>query len=336
MSRWFLVATRSGVYSFDSSAPGAPLAAREVGLEDEWVWVSCAGGVPGRAYVGTKTGGAFITQDSGTTWAPLAGGAIPAEYVRGLAVPDGEPDLVYVGTEPAGVWRHDMRSGDLVARPMDSAKTFPTWSFPDPPHIAHVKDLTVAPGSTSSIFAAVEVGGVLRSDDGGETWSELLDGIDTDAHFLAIDRHVDGRVFCATGKSVYISEDRGDHWKAISEPLSRYYTSLLTLHPSIPDLIYVAATDGPPPEWFSRDTGADAKLFISEDGGRSFVEVEGGLPELSTVPYTSLIVDPDDRDVLYLAAGDGTIRVSRDVGRNWEILHSGLPPIQHLTLSVPA
>lgn len=332
MRKWFLVATRAGVHSFTADAPGGPLTSSAVALEDQWVWVSCDGHADGRAYVGTRTNGAFVTEDGGKQWEPLAGGQIPAQYVRGLAVPAGEPDVVYVGTEPAGVWRHDLRSGELLARPMEGVKTFPTWSFPDPPHIAHVKDLTVDPRSDSSIFAAVEVGGVLRSDDGGATWAELLDGIDTDAHFLAIDPHVEGRIFCATGKSVYISTDRGDHWTAISEPLSRYYTSLLVVHPSIKDRVYVAATDGPPPEWFSRETGADGVLYVSEDGGQSFRALHEDLPALATDPYTTLVVDPDDHDVLYLGSGDGTIRVSRDLGETWEVLQTGLPPIQHITL----
>ena len=331
MSGWFLVSTRKGIHSFAGASPGAPLEPRGSSLEDQWVWLTRTGGADGRAYAGTRTGGAFVTEDGGSSWAPLTEN-LPAGYVRGLAVSDAEPDVVYIGTEPASVWRHDMRTGELVDRPMDSASTYSTWSFPDAPHIAHVKDLVVDPWSSDTVFAAVEVGGVLRSEDKGATWVELLDGIDTDTHYLAIDPHREGRIFCATGESLYISEDRGDHWKEIEQPLSRYYTSLLLAHPSIPDRIYVAATDGPPPDWFSRETGADGKLYVSEDGGRTFTELTNGLPELATDPYTTLVVDPDDHEVLYLGSGDGTIRVSRDLGQHWEVLVSGLPPIQHISL----
>jgi photosystem II stability/assembly factor-like uncharacterized protein len=172
---------------------------------------------------------------------------------------------------------------------------------------------------------------VLRSDDGGGTWVELLAGIDTDAHFLAVDPNRQGRVYCATGKSVYRSDDRGDHWERIPSPLPRRYTSLLMLHPTIADRVYVAASDGPPPEWPTRERGADAGLYVSEDGGSSFVELRGGLPPVSRAPLTALVADPDDHEVLYLGVGDGTVWVSHDAGESWSCALSGLPPIQHIS-----
>lgn len=331
MSSWFLVATRKGIMSYEGDAPGAPLEQRGAGLEDHWVWLTCPGGADGRAYAGTRQSGVFVTENGGSSWAPLTE-SLSSGYVRGLTVPASEPDIVYIGTEPANVFRYDNRTSEIVDFPMDGVETHPTWWFPDPPHIAHVKDLTTDPWVKDSIFAAVEVGGVMRSDDGGATWVELLDGIDTDTHFLAIDPHREGRVFCATGKSVYVSENRGDKWEIISEPLSREYTSLILMHPTISDRLYVAATDGPPPEWPGQENGADAILYVSEDGGKTFTEIHGGLPEIATDPYTSLIVDPRDPEVLYLGSGDGTVRVSRDLGLNWEVLLSGLPPVQHISL----
>lgn len=333
MSGMLHAATRDGVMSFATDSPGSPLALKGRGLEGKWVWLTCGGGDVGRAYAGTRTDGAFMTEDAGETWRPIST-EFPATYVRGLAFTPADPHAVYLGTEPAGVFRFDHAEGAVTPLPMDGVKSFPTWSFPEPPHIAHVKDLTFDQRNPSSIYAAVEVGGVMRSDDGGLTWVELLDGIDTDTHFIAVDPHVEGRVYCATGISVYKSTDRGNHWQRISDPLSRAYTSLIVAHPTIPDRLYVAASDGPPPDWFTREKRADAVFFVSEDGGETFTEIHDGLPALAKEPYTSLVVDPRDTNVLYLSSGDGTIRVSDDLGMSWRVLIEGLPHVQHLTVAV--
>ncbi|SNQ51885.1 hypothetical protein FRACA_840023 [Frankia canadensis] len=61
---------------------------------------------------------------------------------------------------------------------MTKMPTAPRWFFPAPPHLPHVKDIRI--DDPGSLFVSVEVGALLRSDDGGHTFRELP--IDPDDH----------------------------------------------------------------------------------------------------------------------------------------------------------
>ncbi len=49
----------------------------------------------------------------------------------------------------------------------------------------HVKDITFDPRQPDTIYAAVEVGGIFKSIDGGKTWSIVI-GLNPDAHRVLI------------------------------------------------------------------------------------------------------------------------------------------------------
>ena len=59
------------------------------------------------------------------------------------------------------------------------------WTFPGPPHLAHAKSITFHPKDPNIIHVAVEVGGFLRSTDGGKTWT-TIDNINPDAHRVLV------------------------------------------------------------------------------------------------------------------------------------------------------
>src|SRR5437588_9052880 len=75
------------------------------------------------------------------------------------------------------------------------------------------------------VYAAVEVGGALRSDDGGETW-RLAEGSDgnpdfdgppppfvyPDVHAIYVHPTSADLVFAATGGGFYRSDDGGQTW----------------------------------------------------------------------------------------------------------------------------
>ena len=46
------------------------------------------------------------------------------------------------------------------------------WTFPAPPHVAHLKHINFEPGNPHTIFASIEVGGMLKSTDDGDTWTD--------------------------------------------------------------------------------------------------------------------------------------------------------------------
>jgi len=119
-------------------------------------------------------GGVVMSHDGGKSWERCDNG-IDHKNVYSLAATalNGRTRLL-AGTEPAHLYISDdlgqswhesasLRSGAGVGR----------WTFPGPPHEAHVKVITVAPDDPATIYASIEQGDLLRSDDAGETWHEL-------------------------------------------------------------------------------------------------------------------------------------------------------------------
>lgn len=152
-----------------------------------------------------------------------------------------------------------------------------TWSFPAPPHLPHVLSLEFLPPCEPSddsaehtehakhgrgintsesgaqsrppvVVAGVEVGGVLRSDDGGDSWTESNSGLYPDVHSCRIDPHNPRLWFVATGGGLYCSENAGKGWKQVTQGMrgAQRYPVGLCFNPLQPGEILVTAGDRPP------------------------------------------------------------------------------------------
>src|SRR3712207_1736961 len=121
----------------------------------------------------------------------------------------------------------------------------PGWSFPPRPWTSHVR--WIAPHQTDPdlLFVGIELGGVIRSRDGGETWEDRKPGSYHDSHALATHRAAPGRVYEAAGEGVAWSSDGGDSWRPVDEGMDRHYAWGLAVDAGDPDLWYVSASFGP-------------------------------------------------------------------------------------------
>jgi len=63
----------------------------------------------------------------------------------------------------------------------------------------HVREITFDLGNPKILYAALQVGFMLKSTDGGATWKLLDRGLDADVHAIAIDPDNSNRIFIASG-----------------------------------------------------------------------------------------------------------------------------------------
>ena len=270
---------------------------------------------PERAYLVAYESRVHRTDDGGRTWKHLA--SFPSDYAHSVAVHPANPDLVYVGAEPAAILRSDDGGESweecVAFKDVPEAKE---WFFHSQTRFAHVRDLRLAPHDPDWIYAGIEVGGVVRSRDGGKSWQQLR-GTDADVHTLNFSASRPSTVYAATAAGPYRSDDGGDTWEAIDSGLERHYTVPIMAAPDDFDHVLVAVAN---------DSGRKgAQAYLSTAGGREWWRLESlGSDDDMVVAFAW---DPVDLDRVYAGTDAGRLFASSDRGDSWELMDVRLPSI---------
>jgi photosystem II stability/assembly factor-like uncharacterized protein len=171
---------------------------------------------------------------------------------------------------------------------------------------------------------------ILRSDDGGADWIEKGSGIPTGLcgfnlaytaqKAFVMDPSNSARLLVGTTQ-VYQTTNAGDSWTAISPVLSAgHYITALAIAPSAPNVIFAATDDG--------------RLFVTQNGGASWQEKDGGLPHDFADHVVDIEVDPLDPTHAFIVPGTFPTNVlgnrhvwtTTDGGTSWTDIGGGLPP----------
>jgi photosystem II stability/assembly factor-like uncharacterized protein len=305
-------------------------------------------------YVGAGTGGLYRKSPGDTQWEELTNGLPPSPEVRVITIHPLQPDVVFVGTQD-GVYRSGSRGNhwrrlnmpvtgsvvwSILFRPyrpnfmyvgMAPALIFRTqdggdsWDqlpmIPGPDVITmsfHTRVIAMAvnPQSPDEIYAALEVGGMVRSLDGGENWEPINRGLREggedrmDLHGVQVSAAQPGTVYISTREGMFRSPDRGDHWDPIDikeySPIT--YTRDLLVSPGDPRTLYVSLGRAARSE-----VGA---LFRSPDLGESWERVDHDVNPQSTM--MSVSVKQSNPSQIYCATRDGQVFGSLDAGATWK------------------
>src|SRR5712691_3291415 len=121
---------------------------------------------PDVVYLGTRTG-PYRSTDRGEHWERL-GFPDDGTEVWSILVHPTNPRILYAGTSPVGVYRSD-DGGDTWRRLPKAAQPerVKMKSF-----VCRVMRLAADPARPDEVYAALEVGGVMKSPDAGETWQD--------------------------------------------------------------------------------------------------------------------------------------------------------------------
>jgi photosystem II stability/assembly factor-like uncharacterized protein len=264
-----------------------------------------------RVLAGCRGGGVFESENGGTTWRDAQ---LPATDAFSVAYSPAD-GAAYAGCEPSALWvRRDGAWEELSAlRELSSA---PTWSFPPRPWTSHVRWIAPSPHDPKLVLAGIELGGLMRTLDGGETWQDHRPGAQRDVHSLAWHPTEPGRAYEAGGGGSAWSRDDGESWEPADSGRDRHYTWALAVDPRYPDCWFVSAAPGPFHAHGSRP--AEAGLYRWRGDG-PWEELDLGLPRpLETMPYALAATD----DGLVAALRDGRLFVSDDQGDSWHPLET--------------
>jgi hypothetical protein len=227
---------------------------------------------------GTESG-VFRSRDLGQNWEEASHG-LDNPYVRWLAYHPETSDLEFAGTEPAGIYvskdgGDHWRSCPEVAKYRDENG----WFLPYSPRAGCVRGFAFH-GNRG--YAAVEVGGVLISDDKGETWrlaesisagknskevarpSQAEEFVHSDVHDILVHPSSEDIVVAPTGGGLYRSLDGGRQW----EWLYTCYCRGAWIDPENKDHIIFGPADG---------VDRRGRIEESQDGGRTWNDASAGL-----------------------------------------------------------
>jgi photosystem II stability/assembly factor-like uncharacterized protein len=263
---------------------------------------------PDTVFAGLRERGVRRTQDGGRSWTDCA---LPESGVFSMAVSAAD-GAVYAGTEPSRLFRSD-DCGETwrELEALLELPSRPTWSFPPRPWTSHVRWIAPSPHDADLLLVGIELGGLMRSTDGGATWQDHRPGAQPDVHSLAWHPSEPVRAYEAGGGGSAFTEDAGETWQPADEGRDRNYTWSVAVDPDDPELWYVSASTGP----FAAHGGGDPQARIyRRRTGDEWRALAGGLPEpLPAMPYA--LVAADGR--LFAGLADGQIWESGDRGDSW-------------------
>src|SRR5215213_8755914 len=266
---------------------------------------------PDTVYAGLREGGVRRTSDAGRSWVDCA---LPESGVFSLAVSAAD-GAVYAGTEPSRLFRSDDRGQSWrELETLLELPSRPSWSFPPRPWTSHVRWIAPSPHDADLLLVGIELGGLMRSTDGGASWEDHRPGAQPDVHSLAWHPRDPGRAYEAGGGGAAFSTDAGDTWRPADEGRDRHYTWSVTVESEDPDCWYVSASSGPHAAHGGRDP--QARIYRRR-AGEPWQALAGGLPEpLTAMPYALLASDGR----LFAGLANGQLWESHDHGDGWTAL----------------
>jgi len=250
-----------------------------------------------RIYAVTYDDGIYLTSDKGNTWTNLN---VPANNFTCITI--SKSDDIYVGT-----W------GDGMYGSTNQGATWNKFSLPA------TQINRIALGTDQTIYVATFADfAVYRSDDNGNSWIPINQGIEFDtipfdSPSIAVGSNGKVYMLTITGK-VYVSSNKGDNWTDMNFPLDddpmTSDDNIITLFTSVPGYVFVAGSRGvtryteSSQAWDKINTGVQQPyLFVRALA----VTKEGYLLRGSNYSYS------------------GTVYLSKDNGDHWINRSQGLP-----------
>ena len=333
MTGQLLAGTTKGVFVIDEAGATQTLEARHV---RDLV------NIDGRLFAGSAAG-LFTSDDGGRTWsAPQLEGR-DSWQIR--AASDGR---MFVGTEPAGLFRSD--DGGATWTEIETFANLPEaerWCVPiEPPEPGRARALVIDDADPDRIWVGVEVGGVARTTDGGQSWKVDLPGDNPDIHMMFAHPAEEGVLFISTGygrfdgvaeelegnAGVFRSGDYGETWDYVWKGMTPRYSRPLCIDRRDPYSVTVASAPTAFSHYRDPDGGAHAALYRTDDGGQSWRSLCDEAHSPSVANFHGLIPDPDNVSGVLVGTDTGEVwRVSDDA--QWTQLGADLPLVWSLAVA---
>jgi photosystem II stability/assembly factor-like uncharacterized protein len=266
-----------------------------------------------RVYAGTRNG-VLRSDDAGLTWRASAMGG---HVVKALAVSPHDPDIVYAGTKPALMFIS--RDGGQTWAELEGFRRIPNrwwWFSPAEPPDWRAYVIAIAPSPTDPdvILAGVELGAVVRSADGGQSWSRHRQGALRDCHSLKFHAADGDWAYEAggTGGGASVSRDSGLTFRKAKIGLAKHYGIVCAADPENPESWYVCVAPSP-----RNAFGDNAEIYLYRATDGVGWQPIGWEPHPLSVAPTALVTVPGAPGHLYAGLRNGHVWHTTDYGDAW-------------------
>lgn len=215
-------------------------------------------------WVGSATGGVWKSVNEGTTFEPVFD-EMPTASIGDIAIDPQNPDVVWVGTGEANIFRSS-NAGCGVYKTSDGGKTWDLMGLENTHTIGRIR---IHPENTDIVYVASpghewtpnEERGLFKTVDGGKTWTRIF----------------------------YVNQHTG--------------VADLVLDPRDPNTLYATTWERMRLKWNDPRTFADTRncgVWKSTDGGKTWKEINTGLPAPQHRGRIGVDISLSNPDVLYL------------------------------------
>jgi len=271
----------------------------------------------GVVYAGTNGRGIYRSEDHGRSWSPVG---LDGEIIKSVAVHPHDSNTLYAGKKPASISlsRDGGRSWDeLESFQQIRGRRF--WFSPaEPPDKrAYVQAIAISPTNPNVVMAGIEFGAVVRSEDGGATWSNHIEGTLRDCHDLKFHAKDGDWAYEAGGGGAAMGRGNGRSWRKANAGLglTKRYGAACAADPEQPDVWYITVAFSPGKAYGEE---AEAYFFRSQDGA-GWEPIGWQKHPLPQLPI-ALVTDPAAPGHLYAGLTFGDVWHSPDYGEGWRKL----------------
>ena len=324
-----LVGTKEGIVFLKRNDGGSGWSISRRALADKHIHAVIVEPKSGAIIAGATEDTIYVSEDDGLTWEKRDSGITQPDIYSLAAAQVNGKTRIFAGTQPAHLFFSDDLGRNWTELPALRSVDTSDWTFPGPPHVAHTKHINFHPEDTNTIFIGVEVGGLQKSTDGGQTFTRIT-GMDNDVHRTVINPADPNKIYITGGDGIYMTSDGCETWEHLTTTAHELggYPDFLLLHPRKPEVVLVAAAHHGPGSW-RESHFAGSRISLSNDGGKTWEQLGNGLPDRMKGSVEAMCLEDWGGDTysVFAATATGEVWCSDDGGETWEEIMIGLAPI---------
>jgi len=281
-------------------------------------------------------GGLYKTANSGDSWSDISDGLQILQPYK-LSTSPTDPDRILIGNQDNGtflknngVWNAVMGGDGMeciidyenenilygsvyygsISKSIDGGRSFSNINVPG--NGAWVTPYIMHPTDHNTLYVAKNE--IYKTTDGGDTWSDISNGISQGSKYRAISISPvnPDYIYATDGYTMWSTTDGGQNWTTITPSVSSTIT-------------YIACSDTDAKElWISLSGfNGSEKALKSTNTGANWINISTGLPN---IPINCIVHQKESNGLLY-AGTDVGVYVKNDGMANWQLYSSGLPNV---------